>query len=70
VGSISLVKSVIGWLLPQALCYHCNNISCRQDTIVDQSVCGCLGIFVWFGLVWFGLIWFGLVFDSVLSMFL
>lgn len=32
----STVKSDIDWLRSQNLCHHRNNITCREDSIVDQ----------------------------------
>lgn len=40
--------SLIGyWLVtPRSSCHDCSSISFRQDSSMDQSVCGCLGVSV------------------------
>ena len=38
-------KSDFCWLFPQGLCHQRTNISFRQETIVDQRVCGWVGVY-------------------------
>lgn len=42
--SVCYFKSDICWLLTQALCYCCTNISGRQDSIVDDRFWRCDGV--------------------------
>lgn len=35
------------WLIiPRVLFHHCPSITCRQDTVVDQRVCGWVGVYI------------------------
>lgn len=42
-----ILSQITCWLVtPTSFGHHCPSTSCRQDTIVDQKVCGGLGVYV------------------------
>lgn len=40
----AIYQSDMAWSTPQALCYDCTNISWKQVSIADQSICNWVSI--------------------------